>query len=389
MLLHRVIFPHRKPPTVDFEQEHTLAQAIVDTVREPLLVLDQSLRVVAASRSFYLTFRVNRQETQGRLLYALGNGQWDIPKLRATLEAIVFSRTTIEGFEVDQFFPSIGRRVMMLNARTVYRPNGGIQQILLAIEDVTERIGLEREHAVAHQRMAMLMQELTHRVKNSLQSIAAMVMIEARSQSNSEGKAALGRVSHRIAALGQLYSKLSYSDTVDAVDAATYLEDLCRDLVASVQNVGIPSIVLKTDIAREFIPTDQAVPIGLIVNELVTNAVKYAFPSQKKGTITVTLKRVAGELHLTVTDDGQGVDTRRANSGLGGRLVKSFAQQLDAHLERASGNQGTTIRLILLREERLQARANSSKSFNPDAAWEDQRGRGINPGRSVVLSAPS
>lgn len=82
---------------------------------------------MAASRSFYLTFRVNRQETQGRLLYALGNGQWDIPKLRATLEAIVFSRTMIEGFEVDQFFPSIGRRVMMLNARTVYRPNGGIQ----------------------------------------------------------------------------------------------------------------------------------------------------------------------------------------------------------------------------------------------------------------------
>jgi nitrogen-specific signal transduction histidine kinase len=188
MLLQRVIFPHRKSTTVDFEREHSLAQAIVDTVREPLLVLDQSLRVVAASRSFYLTFRVNRQETQGRLLYALGNGQWDIPKLRATLEVIVFSRTTIEGFEVDQFFPSIGRRVMMLNARTVYRPNGGIQQILLAIEDVTERVGLEREHAVAHQRIAMLMQELTHRVKNSLQSIAAMVMIEARSQSKARGK---------------------------------------------------------------------------------------------------------------------------------------------------------------------------------------------------------
>jgi chemotaxis protein methyltransferase CheR len=377
MLLQRVIFPHRKPTRVDFEQEHTLAQAIVDTVREPLLVLDQSLRVVAASRSFYLTFRVNRQETQGRLLYTLGNGQWDIPKLRATLEAIVFSRTTIEGFEVDQFFPSIGRRVMMLNARTVYRLNSGTQQILLAIEDVTERVGLEREHAVAHQRMAMLMQELTHRVKNSLQSIAAMVMIEARGQSNSEGKAALGRVSHRIAALGQLYSKLSYSDTVDAVDAATYLEDLCRDLVASVQNVGTPSIVLKTDIARELLPIGQAIPMGLIVNELVTNALEHAFPSETKGTITVTLKRVAGELHLTVGDDGQGVDTRRADSGLGGRLVKGFAQQLDAHLERESSNQGTTFRLILPREERFQARANSSKSCNPDAAWEDERGRGI------------
>jgi two-component sensor histidine kinase len=134
--------------------------------------------------------------------------------------------------------------------------------------------------------------------------------------------------------------------------------------------------VLKTDTAREFIPTDQAIPIGLIVNELVTNAVKYAFPSQKKGTITVTLKRVPGELHLTVTDDCQGVDARRADSGLGGRLVEGFAQQLDAHLERESSTQGTAIRLILPREERLQARANSSKSCNPDAAWEDERRRG-------------
>ena len=81
----------------------------------------------------------------------------------------------------------------------------------------------------------MLMQELTHRVKNSLQSIAAMVFIEARSHKSGEGKAALERVSHRIDALGQLYSKLSKSDTVEAVDAATYLDELCRDLVASVQ----------------------------------------------------------------------------------------------------------------------------------------------------------
>jgi two-component sensor histidine kinase len=151
---------------------------------------------------------------------------------------------------------------------------------------------------------------------------------------------------------------LSKSDVVEAVNAAIYLEDLCRDLITS-------SIVLKTDIAREFIPTDQAIPIGLIVNELVTNAVKYAHPSQKKGTITVTLKRVPGELHLTVTDDDQRVDAWRADSGLGGRLVEGFAQQLDAHPERESSNQGTAIRLILPREERLQARANSSKSCNP------------------------
>ena len=97
-------------------------------------------------------------------------------------------------------------------------------------------------------------------------------------------------------------------------------------------------------------PTDQAIPIGLIVNELVTNAVKYAFPGETRGTVLVTLKRVPGALRLTVAD-GQGLDPRRTDSGLGGRLVEGFAQQLGGQLKRESGSQGTTVRLILpLRE---------------------------------------
>jgi chemotaxis protein methyltransferase CheR len=87
--------------------------------------------------------------------------------------------------------------------------------------------------------------------------------------------------------------------------------------------------------------------MGLIVNELVTNALKYAFPSETKGTVMVTLKRVPGELRLTVADDGKGVDPRRANSGLGGRLVEGFAQQLGGQVERESGSQGTTVCLIV------------------------------------------
>jgi len=161
-------------------------------------------------------------------------------------------------------------------------------------------------------------------------------------------------------------------------------KDLCRDLVASVQNVGTRSIVLKTDIARELLPVGQAIPMGLIVNELVTNAPGHAFPSETKGTIAVTLKRVSGKLHLTVGYDGQGVDTRRADSGLGGRLVKGFAQQLDAHLERESSNHGMSIRLILPREERLQARAILQVVQPRYSMGRYERGRGI---RVAVSSA--
>src|ERR1700676_3878645 len=324
---------------------------LVETIRDGLLVLEPDLTIRFANRSFCHTFAVAPEHTVGRKLYEIGNGQWDIPKLRTSLESIISGRKTIEAFEVEYFSPSIGRRIMVLNARKVYQPGKKIQQILLAIEDITERARLEREHAAAHERIGMLLQELTHRVKNSLQFIAAMVMIEARSHKSGEGRAALERVSSRITALGQLYSTLSKADTVEAVDAATYLDELCRDLIGSVHKEGDTSIVLKTDFESELLPTDRAIPIGLIINELVTNAVKYAFPGEAKGTVMVTLKRVPGELRLTVADDGQGLDPRRADSGLGGRLVDGFAQQLGGQVERKADGQGTTVHLILpLRE---------------------------------------
>jgi chemotaxis protein methyltransferase CheR len=320
---------------------------LVETIRDGILVLEPDLTIRFANRSFCQTFAVAPEDTVGRRLYEIGNGQWDIPKLRSALDTIISGRKIIEAFEVEYVFPSIGRRIMMLNARRVYRPGNKIQQILLAIEDVTGRVRLEREHAVAHKRIDMLLQELTHRVKNSLQFIAAMVMIEARSHKSGEGRAALGRVSNRITALGQLYSTLSKTDTIENVDAATYLDELCRDLIASVHKEGDASVMLKTDIESELLPTDRAIPIGLIVNELVTNAVKYAFPGEAKGTVMVTLKRAPGELRLTVADDGQGLDPRRADSGLGGRLVDGFARQLGGQVERKSDSQGTTVHLIL------------------------------------------
>src|SRR5271155_4182505 len=320
---------------------------LVETIREGILVLDPDLTIRFANRSFYDTFAVAPEHTIGRKLYEIGGGQWDIPKLRSSLETVISGRTTIEDFEVEHFSPSIGRRIMVLNARKVYRPGNKIEQILLAIEDITERARLERENAVAHERIGMLLQELTHRVKNSLQIISSMVMIEARTQKSDEGKAALERVSHRIAALGHLYSKLSKANTVEAVEAASYLDELCRDLIASVHKEGDTPVVLRTEIASELLPTDRAIPVGLIVNELVTNAIKYAFPGEAKGTVTVTLMRTPAELRLTVADDGQGLDPRRGDSGLGDRLVDGFALQLGGKIERKNDGRGTTVNLIL------------------------------------------
>ena len=103
---------------------------VVETIREGLLVLEPDLTIRFANRSFCHTFAVAPEDTVGRKLYELGNGQWDIPKLRTALETIISGRTTIEAFEVDHLFPSIGRRIMVLNARKVYRPGNNTQQIL-------------------------------------------------------------------------------------------------------------------------------------------------------------------------------------------------------------------------------------------------------------------
>ncbi len=137
---------------------------LVETIREGLLVLDPDLTIRFANRSFCSTFAVAPEQTLGRKLYELGNGQWNIPKLRAALEKIVSGHTTIESFEVNHVFRSIGRRVMVLNARKVHRP-GATQQILLAIDDVTERVSIEQERWIAHERVVELLQELVHRVK--------------------------------------------------------------------------------------------------------------------------------------------------------------------------------------------------------------------------------
>ena len=326
---------------------------LVETIREGILVLEPDLTIRFANRSFYDTFAVAPEQTVGRKLHEIGNGQWDIPELGAALGSIISSRNTIEAYEVEHFFPSIGLRTMVLNARRVSRPGSKREQILLAIEDISEPTKLEREHAVAHERIGMLLQELTHRVTNSLQIISSMVMMEARSHKSGEGKAALERVSHRIMALGQLYSKLAQANTVEAVEAASYLDELCRDLIASVHKEGDTSVVLKTEIESVLLPTDRAIPVGLIVNELVTNAIKYAFPGGTKGTVTVTMKRTPAELRLTVADDGQGLDPRRGDSGLGGGLVDRFAQQLGGKIERKSDGRGTIVNLILPSPEGL------------------------------------
>src|SRR6202795_975995 len=131
-----------REPLVEDIQNYALN--IVDTVREPLLILDTTLRVRSANRAFYQTFHVSSEETENRLIYELGNGQWDIPDLRTLLEDIIPTSSVFNDFELEHTFPIIGRRVMLLNGRKL-RPGRHTEFLVLAMEDVTERRRSEEE----------------------------------------------------------------------------------------------------------------------------------------------------------------------------------------------------------------------------------------------------
>jgi hypothetical protein len=201
----------------------TLAQGIVDTVREPILVLDQNLRVLAGSRSFYSAFKVNPEDTQGRLLYTLGDGQWDIPKLRVLLEKVIPEKGVMEGYEVEHEFPGLGHRTMRLNARQVFYEGGADTTILLGIEDVTAQRVLEREKDELLLQKDTLFEELQHRVSNSLQIIASIILMKARAVQSEETRHHLHDTHKRVLSIAAVQKQLHASGTAGSIAIAPYL----------------------------------------------------------------------------------------------------------------------------------------------------------------------
>ena len=133
-----------------------LADNVIETVREPLVVLNFELRVIFANNSFYKTFNVSKEETEGKLLYSLGNNQWDIPELRNLLEKIIPNNSIFNDFEVQHDFDYIGKKIMHLNARRINHS----KIILLAIEDVTLRVNYENELKLKNHELEAALSEI-------------------------------------------------------------------------------------------------------------------------------------------------------------------------------------------------------------------------------------
>jgi hypothetical protein len=196
-------------------------------------VLDRELRVVAASRSFYRTFAAEPQETQGRRLYELGDGQWNIPGLREVLEDIIPKHRTVEAYEVEHEFPTIGRRVMLLNARQVFDEGGLASALLLAIEDVTHRRDAEREKDELLRQKEVLLQEMQHRVANSLQIIASILLLKARTVQSEEIRLHLQDAHQRVMSVATVQEQLHASGLNESIEIGPYLSKLCDGLAKS------------------------------------------------------------------------------------------------------------------------------------------------------------
>lgn len=236
--------------------------------------------------------------------------------------------------------------VGLLIAAVLEALRGTVDELAAANHGLEES---EAQLARAEAEKSLLLREMNHRVKNDLQSLVAVADLQARRIADPAARHVLDALSQRMAVLSQIHDKLQAAKGSVEIDAGAFVAGLCRDLHAA--HVGRRPIALKVDAAHARVRADLAVPLGLLVNELVTNATKHAFPAGREGTISVALGQVQDGLVLRVADDGVGVSEGRANSGreggIGSRLIRALAAQLGGTMEAATLEPGTAITVRL------------------------------------------
>jgi two-component sensor histidine kinase/PAS domain-containing protein len=285
-------------------------EKLIDSIREALLVLDLDLRVESANAPFYQIFKVSPEETIGKLIYEIGNGQWNIPALRSALEEVLPKQKAFDDYEVSHDFPSIGRRIMLLNGRELDH----LPRILLAIRDETER----RRQAASQKIMTG---ELQHRVKNIIANVQAITR-STLSQSDSL-EAFEKSFSARLQAMARAQDLLMRG----AEGRADLHELLSREFSAHgwdedgrLQMVG-PAVALSRRETQTF---------AMVVHELATNAVKYGAFSRPGGHLRIVweVKDGKGPKHLAFewTERGVPISSEPTRSGFGRGMIEQAVQ---------------------------------------------------------------
>ena len=323
------------------------AENTVETVREPLLVLDQDLHVVRANRTFYNAFRVSPAETLGRLFYDLGNRQWDIPRLRELLEKILPEQRVMENFLVEHEFETIGRRIMLLNARQVHDPLRKTRLILLAIEDITAEENVRQLAAglaEADRRKNEFLSMLAHELRGPLAPIRSALQV-IRLTGASEPIASASAMMER--QLGQMVRLVD--DLLDVGRISRGKVELRKERVdlASIVKHAVEAIRSQCEInglelsvrcTPEQVHVDgDPIRLAQVVDNLLSNACKFTEPG---GRIRLTVEREGEEAVVRVQDTGIGLAADQLS-----RIFEMFTQ-VDVPRERAQGGLGIGLTLV-------------------------------------------
>jgi two-component sensor histidine kinase len=329
------------PPPIETADSLTLA--VIASSLAPLLLLDGDLVAIAASTSFCDTFGIPPDKIAGRTLTAFGNGEWNVPQLRALLEVIASGRAEVDAYEMDLALPERDNRRLVINARKLHYGAGQPPRVLLSVSDVTQARLAEKIVEDMLKDKEILLQELQHRVANSLQIIASVLMQSARRVQSEETRTHLYDAHQRVMSIAALQRQLAVSKLGD-VELRTYFSDLCRSIGASM--IGDQSVVsLESSADGSIASADVSVSLGLIVTELVINALKHAFPEQRAGIITVDYRSRGSIWTLSVGDNGIGIphDVAGRHVGLGTSIIDALARKLNATVQVADANPGTKV----------------------------------------------
>jgi two-component sensor histidine kinase len=317
--------------------------AVVASSPGPLLLLDGELNVIAASTSFSHAFDIDAASAPGRPLSCLGGGEWDVPQLRSLLDATVSGAANIEAYEMDLHRPGRAPRRLVIHVqRLVYLDLENLR-LLMAVTDVTDARASAKVKDDALSQNLILLQEVRHRVANSLQIIASVLLQNARKTQSAETRGHLKDAHHRVMSVADLERQLLGSGTGD-VELRVYFTNLCGSIAASMI-ADREQLTLTVVGAGGVVDHRVSVSLGLIVTELVINALKHAFPDGRPGRVVVNCEFEGPNWNLSVTDNGVGMpsDPAQIQTGLGTSIVQALAQQLTARVEVGPAHPGTRV----------------------------------------------
>jgi len=318
---------------------------VIASSEAPIVLLDGHLNVIATSGSFRGAYQMDRFGAEGRRVFDLGDGEWDVPQLRSLLDATLLGHGGFEANEMDLERPAKDKRHLVLNARKLDYGDAEGVRLLLTISDVTEARAAADLRDDLLRNKAILLQELNSPVAKGLQIIASVLLQSAQ---NAKSEATRGRLydAHRRAMSVATVQRRLAASTGD-VHLRAYFTDLCDGLGGSMIGDG-GQLSLEVHSDDSVTEADVSVSLGLIVTELVINALKHAFPDQRAGKITVGYTGAGPDWTLSVSDDGVGMPVKpgSARPGLGASIVEALARQLGADVQIDDAHPGTCVCVV-------------------------------------------